>query len=373
MCVAILCPKEFPDYLDMKACEDANKDGGGVAWYVGKDRVRWKKGITADEIFDMIAAGEVTTPAMIHFRIATVGGTSKELCHPFPINKSASLALEGEAPGALVHNGHWSFWGDKVLQSVLLNHGKLEDGPWSDSRAMAWLVKRYGVKMLDMLSGSQKVAVMEPDGRILMWGSWTTEKQSSGNPIYYSNMWWKNKNGEKWVRRFPDYSDDYVRYGSDYGCGDFAGSNAVDTSVASNCGYPVCPLCGKMRPSDKSRRIESLDCRCTRETLERWCYETPKGWFLRKDYLQWRCEKCKHVFCPCDDEVEKALSEADREWDRVLDKPLLKKTSTKGGIVNTIRTDADAKSLKEWIAGRQASRTASAEEETEEMAISIIA
>lgn len=187
MCVAIACHSQFPSEADLHRCEEANSDGGGVAW-VENHNVRWKKGITAAEIARMIKDKTVTLPALIHFRIASCGGKYKELCHPFPINKTASTALEGTAGRVLIHNGHWWPYQVEVISHAVAKWEKPPAGKWSDTRVIAWLTARLGDGILEIVAHNQKIATLNAARNIELWppSEWTKE---SG--CFYSNMGWK--------------------------------------------------------------------------------------------------------------------------------------------------------------------------------------
>jgi hypothetical protein len=179
MCVICICDKEKPTLELIKKMADANKDGIGIA-YIKDGNVHWKKGITEEQAF--LISESVNTPLIMHFRISTVGGNSKHLTHPFPLNSSASLALEGKTnQGVLFHNGHWHDWRDK-LWGIVTKGLRMPKGHWSDSRAIAWLVGLYGRQILSLID-NQKVALLTPKSAE-MYGSGWEEK----NGMHFSNL-----------------------------------------------------------------------------------------------------------------------------------------------------------------------------------------
>jgi hypothetical protein len=103
-------------------------------------------------------------PFVAHFRIASIGGVKPELTHPFIVDSEVPLPLEGRTQGqVLFHNGHWSNWNEKCLEAAIRANVRLpEEGPWSDTRGMAFLVSLYGKGVMDMLT-SQKGVVFAPD------------------------------------------------------------------------------------------------------------------------------------------------------------------------------------------------------------------
>ena len=186
MCVAIIIPgaAKWPSKETLLACEKANQHGGGIAWTDPDKRiVRWKKGITAEEIYEITQ--QVKPPGLIHFRISTAGGVVPELCHPFPVTKESSLALEGTAHQVMIHNGHFSKW-DEILLLKMPPGKKLPSGSLSDSRAMAWLASHYGQNFF-LLTG-EKIACLDGMGRTVWYkpNAWTTI-----DGCEFSNTSWK--------------------------------------------------------------------------------------------------------------------------------------------------------------------------------------
>lgn len=163
MCVIYACTGKVPDIEELEAGGLVNDDGGGVAWVDtirGEKRVRWDKGLkTAKDVHDV--AAQLPLPVLIHFRYATIGGPTPLLTHPFPVTERVPLALRGNTVAVLMHNGHWGKWDDAIKDLCARSGKKLPEGPWSDSRAMAWVAANFGLGMLNILIGdSQKVAFL---------------------------------------------------------------------------------------------------------------------------------------------------------------------------------------------------------------------
>lgn len=180
MCIAIVVPQGVgpPDLEELKIHEAQNADGGSVAWVEG-GWVHWQKDLDAEEVHSLVAGQK--GPLLIHFRISTVGGADPYLCHPFPITRDVSVDLAGSARSVLVHNGHWHGWEEHLLRAL---SGKMPGGPWSDSRAMAYLAHRHGSNVLQLIR--ERVAVMDGAGEITMYGGWSKEQDR-----FYSNLQWK--------------------------------------------------------------------------------------------------------------------------------------------------------------------------------------
>jgi hypothetical protein len=179
MCVILAVHQGLPTRAELMAAERANRDGAGVAWLKG-GAVHWRKGLTGEEVACLIEDGRVRAPALIHFRIATVGGALPALTHPFPVTRTSPLDLEGTAPAVLAHNGHWGGWRSAVIGMRDRGH-EAPGGAWSDSRAMAWAAGVYGHHILDFIAPGQRIATLTVRG-LKLYGYW---KRQGG--ISYSN------------------------------------------------------------------------------------------------------------------------------------------------------------------------------------------
>jgi hypothetical protein len=231
MCVAIACREELPSYDTLKHCEEANGDGGGIAW-LEKGMVRWQKNLKAKEIRHLIDEREIKPPCLIHFRIATAGGKRPELCHPFPISRQAPTALAGTANAVLVHNGHWWHWGTAILEDAIASDRQVAKGPWSDSRAMAWMAARNGFEVLNFIADQQRIGVLEKSGRITLWGDWKQHKDYGAT--WFSNLTWHwRTNKESW--------NDLTTYGN------YAQELGNERVWSKKCSYDSKEVCPHVR------------------------------------------------------------------------------------------------------------------------------
>jgi hypothetical protein len=179
MCLLIVAKKEFPSVSVLRSAEMSNRDGGGIAW-VEDGKVRWHKGIKVDDMLQYEAKGG---PWLIHFRLATVGGKGAALCHPFPVDTEVNLSLQGKADRVLGHNGHFAQW-DKMILNSLDSKSKLPDGPWSDTRGIAYLTAKYGESFLTLID--EKIAILDSTGEIKIFSPNKWHKET-GKEIFYSN------------------------------------------------------------------------------------------------------------------------------------------------------------------------------------------
>ena len=177
MCVIAHCVSARPTLAELEKMEKANTAGGGIAWFA-KGRVNWEKGISAKRIDEIL--NKVSLPAVIHFRLATVGGQTRKLCHPFPISEQAELFKAGTASAVLFHNGHCNDW---ELYSMVA--GVKLKGDVSDTRALAAITfKNQNYKWLDKITG--KFVVMDADPETTLRFGWFSEQKG----IWYSNLIW---------------------------------------------------------------------------------------------------------------------------------------------------------------------------------------
>lgn len=219
MCVAAVIYKPVSlDYL--KEMHDSNPHGAGVAWPdYAAGVMRFKKGLTYEEIHALQEAGELTYPYLLHFRWATEGDKVPQMTHPFPVGVRALFGeLEGTADQVLIHNGTMSWSQQKywVPDTDYMYHL-----PWelinraSDTAIAAWLIKEPGSE--DILKALQWATCLASvrDGALHLekTGDW---KEHQGNS--YSNLSWL-----PWSARggrsdyFSDAEYGGWRYDGDYG------------------------------------------------------------------------------------------------------------------------------------------------------------
>jgi hypothetical protein len=157
----------------------ANRDGNGLAW-IDANTVHFARGLSAPAVRRLVV--DLPLPYVFHARIATVGGVRRDLCHPFPLDRRLRPGtLRGTSSrGVLFHNGHWSEWRDYEDASG--------PGAWSDSRAMARLVSRFGHDVLaHVVPTTQRVALLTRDGVERFGDGWYPPEDG----IWASNRAWQ--------------------------------------------------------------------------------------------------------------------------------------------------------------------------------------
>ena len=172
MCVILVPTKRHPTPDELNDAQEANPHGAGMAWKNQDGKLSYEKAIDAKRVWEIIQTEKPKIPYIIHFRIASVGGVCDKLTHPFPVNQSVSLKKQwqGKSP-LLFHNGTWSDWKEAVMPfsgHKDFPRGSLDD--WSDSRALAYLAYKTKRGFFNFID--EKVAIMEKNGEVNLYGSW---------------------------------------------------------------------------------------------------------------------------------------------------------------------------------------------------------
>lgn len=182
MCVAVILPKgsNTPTIQDLEKMHKTNPHGAGVAW-VHNGLVHWHKGLdNMVQLHNLLS--DIPRPTLLHFRLSSIGGTSPNLCHPFPIERNPSTKLKGQALSVMIHNGHWS--GHNLAQLFLDDYkpGKRH----SDTRVMAHLAVTRPDILKHIAKQGQRFAILQSNKVVLQYGDWT----ESADGTRYSNMYW---------------------------------------------------------------------------------------------------------------------------------------------------------------------------------------
>jgi len=197
MCVIVTGTTEKPTLDDLRSMEAANGDGNGIA-YSQDGKVHYEKGISLERLHKLLQDAPAHWCA--HFRISTAGGTPDELTHPFPIDQNAPIDLAGTAREVLFHNGHVSDWEELTLKAMARKRSIMvvPKGPWSDSRAVAWVISHMGRGMLNFVK-SGKFLLLSASG-IRMY---PTDRSGWTNRAGYwvSNMNWVGRRAAGYPHR----------------------------------------------------------------------------------------------------------------------------------------------------------------------------
>lgn len=177
MCVIIYASGKGPSLDTLRQIEEQNHDGTGMGWRED-GKLFWKKGLTSQEVFDLF--NEKKGQRVAHYRQATVGTPSTELCHPFPFNTGRK-----HEKALLFHNGHFSEWQKDCRKTCVTLKKKFPDEEFSDSKAIAWLCSIYGTGYLRLIPSSKFLVMDEKE--VTMYGDF-----SKKDGIWYSNLYWEN-------------------------------------------------------------------------------------------------------------------------------------------------------------------------------------
>ena len=211
MCVIInIEDGKFPKFQTLKEAESLNSHGGSIAW-LEKGKLNYEKGIKAKQINAIIEKRlkpNNVKIAIIHFRIASVGNVNKKLCHPFPISKEVKtdLKIEDSKFDLLFHNGTVSNWEKMLIKSIQDNPSKIPKGELSDSRVIAFLLKRHGHDIIKD-SKMNKFSILTKKG-IVKYGSWVKVGDNECSNDYFVKKTYEPSN---WGGMYSlgGYSDDY--------------------------------------------------------------------------------------------------------------------------------------------------------------------
>jgi len=170
MCIILYAKERRVSAEEVRQANSSNADGLGISWASGPNMTSWRKNLSLKEAIKLCK--KLPMPYVLHARLATVGGKVPALCHPFPVTKVPSIAMQGSARSVLHHNGHIHDWDDMMFLvdgKVCLRRIKSR-GPWSDSRAVAHMVAARGHAVLDLWGGNRFLIQQGHD--VKTWGNW---------------------------------------------------------------------------------------------------------------------------------------------------------------------------------------------------------
>lgn len=215
MCIICYKPKnvELPDEQELKRMFNKNPHGAGFC-YPEDGKVVFAKGfMTFGEFMGALETvtymREKELPIIMHFRISTQAGVTKETCHPFPL--SANLLdlelLNGKADYCVFHNGTIKLTsnGNKRFSDTQLFVAdymtlmkKMKKGWFNDP-----IVNKLITRLID----GSRMAIMNGKGEVVMLGNFT-----ENNGRYYSNegfMDYKSLYADYYDKYYADYYDKY--------------------------------------------------------------------------------------------------------------------------------------------------------------------
>ena len=179
MCVAIWNrPNKTLSKETLKLCQDSNPDGMGLLVAVDKKFVVHKSLKNFDWFYGEYKALREKypeKPIVLHFRMATHGGVSENMCHPF---------IAGDV--GFVHNGVISGMGTEPLKSdtCLFSENILAGLP------KGWMDNEFIVHMIaEFIGTNNKLILMNKKGQCIIVNEHMGEEDADGN--WFSNGYWK--------------------------------------------------------------------------------------------------------------------------------------------------------------------------------------
>lgn len=173
-------PADFADIADQAAY--VNPDGVGFAYVDSGKVIRQRSVSITPTEFARIAKDAIpaASPAIIHFRFGTSGGTKKQLCHPFRIGDGSAFAHNGVLP---------------IPPAAGL----------SDTATIAASVNRADALIATCtpyVGPGNKFAILQPSADLTIlgeeYGQWDAD-------IWYSNTYWRDEPQFCWE---PDEASD---------------------------------------------------------------------------------------------------------------------------------------------------------------------
>jgi len=206
MCIVIAKNRNVlePNYNTLRNCFDNNPHGAGFA-FEKKNKVSIVKGfMDFEQFWNVYKSYELNknNAVLYHFRIATLGSTTPENCHPFPISSNIDdlKKIDFESNHAFVHNG-------------ILNGYKNDLNDLSDSQQFVRMLSALKGKkdlnesllnMIDFVANESlsRFAILERTGKIRRFG----EKWIKDSGLYFSNDTYLDmyKTGYTFVKDSPD-------------------------------------------------------------------------------------------------------------------------------------------------------------------------
>lgn len=192
MCIIVYKPigVKMPSRSRLEYCWQNNPHGAGFMFADG-DTIRYQKGFMTFRAFykALKKHGKIDhLPVLMHFRIATHGGQSKSMTHPFEVTTSEKRlkSTSGFCSLAVMHNGILSMTAGKATAS-------LSDTAVFARDVLTRLCRKTtyyrDTKIMDIVReciGTSRLAILSADGHVETVGKWYTE-----NGVKYSNNGFK--------------------------------------------------------------------------------------------------------------------------------------------------------------------------------------
>lgn len=227
MCVIVTKPAgtAMPPEDIMKNMWETNSDGAGIA-YALNGKVHVEKGFMTYKDLDNALAGlEKRLKAkanltlddvslLVHFRITTHGGTSKELTHPFPITRDTNymLSTDYKADVVLAHNGIISTVTATPQNSDTTQYIRNIIVPMKNGNKRFFTDPNM-LQIIENTINSSRFVFLDKLGEFHFVGNWQTDESTPG--CSYSNLSHKYYKPAKYPAYYMDsFEEDYHLYGA---------------------------------------------------------------------------------------------------------------------------------------------------------------
>ena len=198
MCVIAVKPSgvALPTTDKLQRMWNTNRDGAGFMYAIDNN-VHIEKGFMTFEEFNnaiealkarLVAENNLTAnevPVVMHFRIATHGGTNRENTHPFPLTSDDAVlkSLDTITHCGIAHNG--------IITSVKANPELSDTAMYIKNvlYPLSKLSRNFVDKYKELISASigySKLAFMKQNGSVLLVGDFKESTDKDG--LYYSNL-----------------------------------------------------------------------------------------------------------------------------------------------------------------------------------------
>ena len=187
MCIIVYKPanEKFPSWSTLKNCFENNPDGAGFM-FADEFGVHLFKGFMDWQSFKNALKPHknkgFSYPFVVHFRITTHGGTSKEMTQPFPLSSDVATLRKqkSKCKVGVAHNGIISMTSHaKEISDTALF---IKDYLTTLIKSPTYYRNPHIAEMVDELIGS-KMCILSEDGHVEIIGKGWEEKDG----VYYSN------------------------------------------------------------------------------------------------------------------------------------------------------------------------------------------
>ena len=249
MCIAIAknIGVDVPSEETLRHCWDNNPDGAGFAFahegnvFIKKGFMTWDNFINSFKFWDN-KINFKNKGLLIHFRIATHGGTNASMTHPFPIETDEGALSKPEyiTLYAVVHNGIISLTSSKASRTQGISDTAIfiRDYLSLIAKNKRWFNNPNNIELIEKLIDS-KMAILDRYGNIKM-----TSGFDADNGVFYSNKTYQDNYYRKSARTtyWSDAYEDYDYYSKHTSYKNSANITSYDYSTGAYQSSKYIPL-----------------------------------------------------------------------------------------------------------------------------------